>query len=195
MERGKLRSATTCMQNFLKAHPDDSVNLTTSDLKEKYLIHFLVHQMRSKNTTKQIQSERMGSTNSEKIKEFYWWNKFQMNTNLGEEMAEHYRTSGKLPKVPNMVTGSTDEEHVQWGVPVNYERMTDAEWNAMRIWSTGESSEADMKAAQEFFGLVGSGSSSSGSGQASIKAEPKSELDFLNEKIEALKADPTQSLR
>eukprot|EP00959_Pyramimonas_sp_CCMP1952_P451977 9463222-Pyramimonas_sp.AAC.1 len=53
-----------------------------------------------------------------------------------------------------------------------------------------------MKHAQEYFGLSGTGTSSSAaSSGVEIKVEPKSELDQLQVKIDALKADPTPTLR
>ena len=120
-----------------------------------------------------------------------------MNDEMGDKKAEGWRKSGKIAYRKDSVTGSDDEDCIEWAIRVDWERMTSEDWNAMTIQTNQDATQADVdvvldagRSMSEHIAEAGGKASSSSAGElVQVKLEKKTAQEIVDEKCEVLKAN------
>ena len=68
-----------------------------------------------------------------------------MDKELGAAKAEHWRVANACPWRPDSLTGSKDPDHIEWGVPMEWERLTEKDLKQLIMKNKGEADEDDFK--------------------------------------------------
>ena len=136
-----FKSKMASMVNFRRANPDDTVEQSRGEERKEFLAKYLVHQFRMKNATKTETNKMTTSSNQEKMMELHWWSAEKMDQEMGPKKAKHWRDSKRLRWRPDSVTGSTLDDFKEWGVPQDWERLAEADFNAMELIVDAEANE------------------------------------------------------
>ena len=99
------KSKMQSMVHYLKANPDDAAAISRGDARQQYLVKFLVHQMRTKGTTKTASNERVLSSSDSSMSDLHWLAAEKMDDAVGKKKGEAWRKSGKLRSRPDPVDG------------------------------------------------------------------------------------------
>lgn len=150
---GKKRSIDAGFREYVKKNADLNGDASSAELKELCIQNFVILQLRAKGGQKTLTGTHQASLNSERVTQKHWWNEYQMDTQIGEAQAKHWRESGLIISKPDPVTGSTDPAHIVWGVPKMWESMTEADWKALRLETQRDAKEGDEEAVAELSGL------------------------------------------
>eukprot|EP00959_Pyramimonas_sp_CCMP1952_P144452 3023848-Pyramimonas_sp.AAC.1 len=73
----------------------------------------------------------------------HWWSAHKMDQELGSAKGKHWRESNLLASRPDSLTGSTDEQFVEWAVPLNWERLPETDLKAMKLEFMMDAGEAE----------------------------------------------------
>ena len=121
----KKASVNSSLKNFSKANPDVKISESRGKAREEWMLNFLVHQIRQKETKTSIETSQAKENTKELINDLHWWSRERMDKELGAAKAEHWRVANACPWRPDSLTGSKDPDHIEWGVPMEWERMTE----------------------------------------------------------------------
>ena len=181
-----MASKKASMKHFLSLHPDEQASLAKGKNKNEFLEKFLVHMARSNNATKVAENRKTVVSRSAKHLDLHWWSMETMDQKLGVEKATHWRQSGKIVSKPDSLTGSRHEKHVEWGVPKNWERITEDELRELMVACQAELDNADEIDAMKVLAPTMHGASS-GANDPKIKEEPaKTKKELLGERCQEL---------
>ena len=184
-----MKSRMASMVHFLPDNPDAAALSSRGEQRREYLMNFLTHQLRLKDQAKVMEVAQSTSIEQKKIVDLHWWSKEKMDIELGPKKAEHWRQSGLLPTKADSVTGSSEDEFKEWGVPHNWERLTEADMKNLKIESSGQVDQKDMellRSAETF--------AETKNEEPEIKKE-KTELSKLEERITKLTENSATFLR
>lgn len=181
-----MRSKMGSLSHFLKQHPDCSAEGARGDKRKDFLLKFLVHQARSKQGS--LGSEWQLTSNNQKNKDVHWWSSHKMDQELGHSKAEGWRAV--LKPQPDSLTGSTAPDHVEYPVPVNWERMSEAEIRALKL--QGEQQEATE---DDVAKLLDDSLKPTSAGSVEIKVEPENAMQKLDNLVKDLKENKEANLR
>ena len=90
------KSRMSSMVSFLKANPDPQATSSRGEVRQEFLMKFMVHQLRSKDAAKRITTGHTVSRTEAAGCLFTWMSKETMDKKPGEFKAKHWRESGKL---------------------------------------------------------------------------------------------------
>ena len=81
-----------------------------------------------------------------------WYKLVQISTDqyLLSQKKKHWRESGKLPWGKDSLTGSTDPECIEWLVPITWERMSEGDFQKVKL---AKITTASMKTKQNYWVL------------------------------------------
>eukprot|EP00959_Pyramimonas_sp_CCMP1952_P027006 567294-Pyramimonas_sp.AAC.1 len=193
-DKAKAASMKAGMKHHLKNNPDENIR-TPSD-REKFMEHFLVVQLCSKESTVTSSSSRQVSTKKRRTRDVYWCSKEIMDQKVGALKADHWRQSGLIKARPDMLTGSTHPDHVEWPVPVEWESMSEEELK--KFWLDVSSEGADdhetlSEMQKRGLTLDGVGALntaySSGGADAKVKIEPESAESNMARRVVEVQRD------
>ena len=89
----------------------------TGCMRREWLLRYMAKQSKDRAATSSSTSTHTVGTISETKGTGHWWCKEQMETNLGKARAAKWIASGKLQKRACPVTGSMDDDDVEWRCP------------------------------------------------------------------------------
>ena len=144
---------------------------------------FIIIQSRAKDQVKKGSTIKTDETKRSKFRELRWWSQEQMQKEIGTQKANSWIESKLLPSRPDRVTGKNEDPFKEYGVPVDWERLTDTELRAIK--AEYELLDADGDTFEALDSFRNGADASTGSGGP----EEKSELEKMAEKIESLKAN------
>ena len=118
-----------------------------------------------------------------------------MDIELGANKAAALREV--LPSRPCSVTGKTDEDLLEYAVPIKWERLSEADFRRFGLQAKQEAAESDLSMLDDFFkGGAGEGNEpGSGSGSVQTKQEPLTEAEKQKNQFDEFNATITQTLR
>ena len=195
----KKASIKAGMKHYLKNNPDDSIK-TIQD-KHRFLNNFLVVQARSKEATNSSGIGFEMTTQKRKGLDIRWLAKEMMDATVGKMKGDHWRNSGLLKPRPDMLTGSTHEDLVEWPVPAEWESM--AEQELQKFWLDVSNNVDDDETMAELkkrrltldgVCSLGSTSASSTDAAAVVKTEP-SAMDGMARRVVDLQANSINVLK
>jgi hypothetical protein len=177
----EILSRKASLRAYIKQNPDNIGKGDMGALLEK----FSIMQARAKDSQKKVKSVDVDSTATRQHRELHWWAQEEMEKNLGEKKATRWRESGLLPSRPDRVTGDAEDPFKEYGVPKDWEQITEEALKALRIEFESVAEADDLLAIQGF-------RSKSAVASSSIDPVEKTELEVMNEAIDTLKANVTQ---
>ena len=185
-DKAKIHSVSCAMNHFLKSNPDPTAACAEGALRMKYLKHFLILQLRAKNTTKKMNSSREVVTGTSDFTDTMRWNRHKIQKEKGVFKGDLFMNI--LKAHPCSISGSTHEEAVEYDVPQAWNRFTSADMNRLKLESDADAKEADSKMMDEAVALGKPSSQSSGSHDPiPVKQEEKTPEEILaNKKAELL---------
>ena len=148
-----------------------------------------MHQMRCNSVVKKVKTVEEKAQVKQNFKDLIWMSKEKMDDSLGKLKAEHWRESKKIRSRPDPLTGSTDENFVEWGVPQDWERLSDEDIKKMQLTTQGDAEEGDHEALKKF---------GTADDTVKIKTEPveePSEMQKLAQRVSHVKENAAQHLR
>jgi hypothetical protein len=176
----ELHSLSTTMNTYKKSHDDPVLNAKGNQAFQK---NFLILQMRTKNASKFLNSERDITQSKGKHTRLFYWNKHKMVKEMGLPKATGWM--GILKAHPDRLTGSLDVECVEYHVPVDWESMDKADLTKLALNAEVKAIGADeakfMEEVSKDIGLSNPSSGSAagtaevGSHEFSVKLEEKSD--------------------
>ena len=140
-----LRAKMAAMSSWLKSNPDEVVKDSRGSDRRAYLEKFLVRQLRAKALEKNTTSSKTHVSSDASFKGVLWMAQEEMDDTIGPRKGKLWRESEKLPWAPCPVTGSTDDLLKVWGIPRNWQRMTEEDFNKLETTATTEGSEANAQ--------------------------------------------------
>jgi hypothetical protein len=193
----KKHSIVTAMGTFTKANPDAVATLAEGALKEKYIKHYTVLQIRAKASTKKM----LGSRNIESGKTTHIdtvpWNKHKIYKEMGEFKGDLFMSI--LPPQPCRLSLSTHEEAVEYNIPLQWSRFTHSDMQQLRLQSENDAKPEDMETMNALAELGGSSASTT---NVAVKVEPKTPEDLAAEtqkaqmlRVKSLRDDPATLIR
>ena len=131
------RSKMACMTAWLKRNADgagnDAALGSRGQTREDYLLKYLVSVNRKQNATSSTIAEQSSSSSKTNNMDFYYWNKFVMDRELGAKVGEVWRKSGKLRWEPCPVTGDESEDLKVWACPQRWVNNKEEAAKSMRV--------------------------------------------------------------
>ncbi|CAK0906141.1 unnamed protein product [Prorocentrum cordatum] len=193
-DQKKLNSIKQGVKSFLAANPDSNLN-KSNRYDNQFLLAFLAHQSRCSEATKRTSSKKEIASSKVKNADIYRMSVKEMDDKLGVEKATLWRSV--LKGLPDLLTGRTDPQFLEYAVPQNWERMSESELATFLIEANGEATKEDISAALAFDGpdmqLAGMVSSSSGVNPVTVKAEAVESQEETDKKHLALKVAETEA--
>jgi len=173
MNQKEKKSSKSCLVHFLKANPCEALQGgERGAVRNQILETFIVWQSRQKDAKKRIMTTQQQTDRKSKFIEHHWWAREKMDLEIGPIKAESWRASKILTWRPDVVTGSTEDEMVEYAVPVHWERCTEEELKQLMMQTTAEVTEED---ANQFANLLQPlelvGSPAASSNSVAIKKE------------------------
>ena len=148
LESGSVKenkSRMACMSAFAKKMKDKDAASSRGGLRQRYLEAYVVLQARLKETDMTVESEHTAQTDHQCMHDVHWWSAEKMDLEIGRAKAEHWRASGIVPHQPDSITGSKEPEHIEWGVPQNWARMTIGDLRRLSLKTTAGAEEEDIE--------------------------------------------------
>ena len=160
----------------------DAVNNRGNERKE-YLSKFLIHQLRLKNAEKKLDTKHEVTHSTTTGGQTRWLSREFMDKDIGEKGAR-WRASGLLETRPDRVTGSKEDDMIEYGCPEDWEAWANSQTHGATLSAAtdADASDADML-------------NSSGAASSEIKNKPKTGDDILVERAGALCDDVRPSIR
>ena len=165
-----LKSKMQSMRTWLQKNPDPKVQGAEGDEKQRYLESFIIVQLRARDTTKTTDMKKMYAKEHESVKFWEWLCKKQMDDKLGEKKAQGWRDSKKLRDRPDTVTGSTEEDMMEWRCPLDWEKFAETSTDSFGLHVVGDASEGDVALVADM--QASHGDAASSSDLAKAKQEP-----------------------
>jgi len=187
-DKKALKSKFASMAHWLKDNPDHAVASSRGEDRRAYLEQFMVFQMRQKGTSTTQVSSSVVESGKQKHQDLRWWSREKMNMELGEKKAESWRNSGKLATRPDPVTGSTDENFIEYGCPDDWDSFVQNDMDRYEVNAAGEADDGDLE-------LLRSVASGGKTAKVAVKVEPKTAEEIANQKAIDLKENPRPMLR
>ena len=101
-----------------------------------------------------------------------------MYTGLGPEKAKHWRESKQLASRADSLTGSKEEKHIEYAVPVEWESISESDLTRLRLAMQVDATEEEIAAIEEIVvNLVASGIGGTSDILVKVKTEPSEETD------------------
>jgi hypothetical protein len=201
MDRNKLASTKASLKHFLKTNPGDHESDKTRT-QPATIERFMAHMMKCKDTDKNLATEKAKTTENTKFTDLFWWNVEQCDMNLGATRSEHWRESKLLPTQPDSLTGSTLPQHIEYGVPKTWQRISVADLHSLKLMSNKHDADDEDQASLDSLMHSGaaaatetSSSSAVDGGNIAIKVEESLEMKKLSARIDALKNNTDAKLR
>ena len=138
------RSKMTCMNNFLKANPDNKASSSLGEDRQKYLEAYIVHTLRAKEGIKSSTNTESASKATEKFWEVHPMSAEKMDEALGKEKAQTLRLGKYVQSQPCSLSGSTEEHMLEWLVPKNWKRMTQADFWQLKVQNEATADKEDI---------------------------------------------------
>ena len=183
-----MKSKFACMAHWLKITPDEAASSSRGADRKTYLENFMVFQMRQQQMTKEVSPTSTVGTVRANHSERRWRSRETMDKELGEKKAQSWRSSGKLQTRPDPVTGSTDDDFIEYGCPADWTAFTAADKESHEVRATGEADEADLD-------LLNGVKNTTTAELKDVKVEPKSTEDIAKDEAKALLNNPRPMLR
>ena len=184
------KSKMACMAHYLKLFPDKEVSEARGQKRSDYLELFVVHQLRTQQAESTLQTSFSTQSNQHAFADLHWWSKETMDKNLGENFAKHWRDCGLVPRRPNHLTGSTDPDHEEWGVPHNWERLEEADLRKLMLTNTGAGDEDDMKLLMDASRFNRPTQGDGGGSSSTVKDETQSSMSKMKLRIAGARDEP-----
>ena len=192
-DQKRLNSIKQGLKSFLSANPDSSIT-KDNRYNEEFMLNFIGHQNRCQEAQKKIVTSKEIITEKTKFSDVVRMSAEVMDRELGKSKAELWRTV--LKPLPDLLTGRTEAEYLEYPVPKNWERMSESEMKKFLLETQGEATAEDAELAMERKGpameLSGSVASSSGVNPNEVKVEP-ADPEEQKKKDLALKVAKLQS--
>jgi len=209
----KKASVKQGVKQFCKAHPevDNSAYMKLrGDEKEPWLELFVIHQLRCKEVQKTSHTERQINKSKINFKDVHWMSKEVMDREVGTKKATLWRDCGVMKARPDQLTGSLDEDCIEWPVPKAWSRMSSEDLEKFWFHLQGGAEADDYAAFEKRFGVddgarfpgdcaAPSASDAPGAGvQVKIEKQeddPEEEKLQLLKRIDSVKATAEQQLK
>ena len=138
------RSKMVCMTRFLKANPDEQAESSWGLDRQKYLEAYIVHTLRAKEGIKSSTNTESASKATEKFWEVHPMSAEKMDEALGKAKAQHLRLGKYVQSQPCTMSGSTEEHMLEWLVPNNWQRMTQADFWEFKVQNQATADKEDL---------------------------------------------------
>ena len=189
------KSKMACMAHYLKLFPDKDVADSRGQKRTDYLELFVVHQLRSKQAESELRTNFATQSNQHAFADLHWWSKETMDKNLGEKFAAHWRDCGLVPRRPNHLTGSTDPDFEEWGVPQNWERLQESDLRQLMIQNKSAADEDDFAMVMDASRFNRPSPVSGSSSSSTAATEGPSMMMKLKQKIKEARESPEKHAR
>ena len=194
-DQKKMNSIKAGLKNFLSANPDEQVT-KENRYSDGFIQAFLVHQSRCNDAAKRVVAAKKVTVEKSKLTDVIRMSVSKMNSELGLEKAELWRSV--LKGMPDLLTGRTEPQFLEYSVPVNWERMGNQELHEFLIEANGEASKDDIQKALEIQGtsmdMTDAISSSSGINPVEVKVEPATKEEIEKKALAMKVAELQQQL-
>ena len=173
----QMKSRMASMVHFVKATEDGKALKSRGTARQEYLEAFTVHQMRMKNTQKKILSIESKVSKKGSFVDYYWWAEEKIIKEMGEVKGMAWITFKKppLPSRACQLTGSKDDKLKEFRIPIDWERMSIEDIQSMKVETTSDATDADLKLLREMAPASSGGSADAplppDSGAVTIKQE------------------------
>ena len=138
----KRASDEATFRRWLRDNPDKEVSVSRGDLRQEYLLLFVVHKMREHGT---FATERTVLQSHQEIDSIFWWTEETMKMKLGEMKTKAIIDSKKLTPRPCRVTGSTEQHMVEYPVPVDMINNAFNDNQSLKLNSERDATERDCQ--------------------------------------------------
>ena len=174
------------------ATPEERATLQAlrGDQRDEYMRRFLVYQIREKEARKQCVSSRTHSSKRAKCETMHQWGYEKFLAEIGRDRALAWIASGKIKSIPDPFTGSEEPEMRTYFVPSHAEISEQTNKVSRSISAATSACEVDVQD-MDVLQDIGPGSST----DVSLKREPQSDEDKLNQRVNEFLAKPVTLLR
>jgi hypothetical protein len=158
------KSKMACFAHYCKLYPDKEVQDSRGQIRLNYCMIWMTHNMRRKNATKSLNTERAVEIKQKKGLKLNWMSEEVMNREIGTDKAIMWREKKLVPSRGDRFTGSMDKKYIEYGVPFEWQEMTEEDLKRIVLITEAEGGEEDMALLNNLsaFGpQAGSGSASS----------------------------------
>ena len=191
------RSKMQSMAAFLRGNstPENAAVLATrGEAREKYLLEYLTHINRRKASATTVSSSSKSSSTTKGGSQATWMSAFEMDATYGSAKGSAWRSSGKLTKRADPLTGSMEEDVVEYKVSRDFDLSETVETKEMVVCASGDCDMGDLENVNamkqaETQALLGDDD------QPLVKKEPKSDSDLETERVTRLLADPSIEIK
>lgn len=196
LDKKGMRSKMGSLSHFLSLNAENTIADTSrGDKRKAYLEIWQVHQLREKAAKKSMTSKHTVTTSTANKQDVYWWSKFKMDTEMGPVKSEAWRTSGKLKTRGDKMTGSLEDELIEYAVPVDWNCTSHGEDHAAVLVAEGDADEKSRElvddASRHF---QAEGDLQPLSSAVKVKEEKDDRTDE-DKKLDDIKKNPKQYLR
>jgi hypothetical protein len=134
LNAAQLQSKKASVRHFMKECKLDGKpkRVLSGDERLSILEKFEVHLGRFKETRKEIRSEKSVGTKRRKITDLHWWSREQMVIVLGVNKTNHWIQSKLLPKRPERITRSTEDDYIEHGIPDDWEQLSEEDFRRIK---------------------------------------------------------------
>ena len=133
-DKSEKRRLESNMSYYLQQSGDMPKGTRLSgDARRKFLLLYLAKQAKDKNATSTSSSSREVVIDAINRTTKRWWSKEKMIKELGEKKALGWIGSGKLETRADAVTGSMEEDMMEYNVPEDMESTTNHDTNRAKI--------------------------------------------------------------
>lgn len=141
----ETKSKMASMVYFTKTNAgNEAVASSRSDARREYFLKFLVWQSRQQNRETTTTVVKQMDTENSNHEDWEWMSKEKMDSTLGPKKAESWRVSNKLSTRPDPVTGSTDEDFIEYAIHKSWGRKSDSDKQSLQLASEGAADENDL---------------------------------------------------
>ncbi|CAK0884087.1 unnamed protein product, partial [Prorocentrum cordatum] len=185
------------MAHYLKNNQDEKVQNSRGAEREKYLEAYLAFQLKEKSASKKVTRTDGCENKKSKMTDVHWWSAHKVDQELGSAKGKHWRESNLLASRPDSLTGSADEQFVEWAVPLNWGRLSETVLKAMMLEfmvGAGEAEAAHLAEVAAGIRDEGTGAESSTGSTPAVKQE-LTETQKLEKRATRLQEELTPVLR
>ena len=202
MNNKGARAVKASVRHFFSANKDLNEELTDGKVDNATIDKWLVWLSRCDDAAKTCESNRDFKKGSQKFNDLHWYSKETLQE-FGEKRAEYWLSTGLLPERGDRITGKKGEWITEYGVPNDWERLSEEDWRTLRSKTEFELNKDNAEEETEAFTRMAEAlintASSSGSrgpegGETIIKKEVPTAGDIMADKVMAMKAQKEQVL-
>jgi hypothetical protein len=182
---------------FMSKHPDETAKLAKGIEKDKNLARFHILQLRAAYSRKISVSDKSQKYGNKLIKTLRWFAEEPGEKEFGVDQWTHWMESKLLPTRGNRVTGSRLKKYEEHAVPEDWEEYSEEDWRLLIQRVEGDIAKDEAEAFAKIDDALHASSSSdpTAAAAATIKAEPKSALDEMNDQIAFIIQNTQQELK